>query len=155
MRLAVARQHTQCTVGKTCAAWACRFGDLFHDWPDSYFKALASRGGNLAGVFKQWLLQCNIHYALLTRHVLHGRPGLETFFVTGRTATSKPKHLEAATLQASSSKLWVLPKHRRLSSRRISWPECSLAHASHQCLAIRSVTQLLAILVHACARPWW
>ena len=30
-----------------------RFGALFHDWPESYFKAQASRGDNLADIFKQ------------------------------------------------------------------------------------------------------
>ena len=31
----------------------CRFGGVLHDWPESYFKAQQSRGGGLAGVFKQ------------------------------------------------------------------------------------------------------
>lgn len=30
-----------------------RFGDLFHDWPESYFKAQQSRGDTLAEIFKQ------------------------------------------------------------------------------------------------------
>ena len=53
-----------CTSYKPClyptrpfpvAALDCmhRFGALFHDWPDSYFKAQQSRGDNLAEVFKQ------------------------------------------------------------------------------------------------------
>lgn len=31
----------------------CRFGGVLHDWPESYFKAQQSKGGGLAGVFKQ------------------------------------------------------------------------------------------------------
>ena len=31
----------------------CRFGDLFHDWPESYFKAQQSRGAGLADIFQQ------------------------------------------------------------------------------------------------------
>ena len=31
----------------------CRFGKVLHDWPESYFKAQQSKGGGLAGVFKQ------------------------------------------------------------------------------------------------------
>ena len=30
-----------------------RFGAVYHDWPDSYFKAQASRGDGLVDIFKQ------------------------------------------------------------------------------------------------------
>ena len=35
----------------------CRFGQVLHDWPESYFKAQQSKGGGLAGVFKQAMEQ--------------------------------------------------------------------------------------------------
>lgn len=47
-----------------------RFGGLFHDLPESYFKAQASRGGNLVGVFKQALGAAKAQKAVKQRNIL-------------------------------------------------------------------------------------
>lgn len=48
----------------------CRFGGLLHDWPESYFKAQQSRGGGLAGVFKQAMDQHQAGKITRSRNIL-------------------------------------------------------------------------------------
>ena len=48
----------------------CRFGALYHDWPDSYFKAQASRGDDLVGIFKQAMGAAKAQKAVKQRNIL-------------------------------------------------------------------------------------
>ena len=48
----------------------CRFGELLHDWPESYFKAQQSKGTGLAAVFKQAMGQQQAKKLTKTRSIM-------------------------------------------------------------------------------------